>query len=212
MGFLASGPALAGVQAGASVLGGVSSFLQAGQAADFKEEQFLAIKENALASFATQAAMSRSRTVQERAQIAEEIRNLTQEGLRRRGAVSASAGANEVAGRGVAEAQLDFYRAESGQRARLDVLQRFRESAAEQELAAMALQTKGRIQAGVPTPTQFPSLLGIGLDAVGAGIEGFAAGQTLADAFGPGDSAFGGGSSSGGFSGGGHPLAIPFID
>lgn len=169
--------------AAASVADSVQRFRTARDRAQFQEQQFLAVRGAALDAFQQEATQVRTRTSQERQEIATEIENITQEALLRRGQASAAAASAGVSGRSVADAQLDITRAESALGGRLDTLQDFREAAALLRLRALRTQTRSRILGALPPPISQPNLLNEALGAVTSGLSGFGAGQDLEKAF-----------------------------
>lgn len=142
-------------------------------------EQAEQLKQNALVSLRTQGAVTRSKTAQERAQVVEEVTNITNQALRLRGANAARAGGGEAAGRTVADVQMDISRAAGTVRSRLSTLQEFREIAAEQSIQALVIQTQGRITSGAYIPYRITSPVAVATEAIGAGFQGYALGKSF---------------------------------
>lgn len=124
----------------------------------------------------------RRRQIEERAQVGQEIENLTRRAVLHRGAGAASAGSANVAGSSVSEQQMDNLTQEARAKGNLKLLQEFRETAAERQIRAARIQAMNRIAAVQPPPFVRPSGLSIGLNSITAGISGFAAGASIQDA------------------------------
>lgn len=149
---------------------------------DFRKDQFQAVKRSAINSFVNSVDEIRVGTLQERAQIAAEIENITQEALSVRGTAAAAAATAGVSGLSVGDVQLDITRAEDQVKGRLDKLQDFRDAASALRVRGLEIQTQNRILAGIPSPfvksSIFGEILGIGT----SGLAGFGAGTTLGEA------------------------------
>jgi len=149
---------------------------------DFRNDRFKAVKKSAINSFVHAVDEIRIGTLQERAQIAAEIENITQEALTVRGSAAAAAATAGVSGLSVGDVQLDITRAEDQVKGRLDKLQEFRDIAAALRVGGLEIQTQNRILSGLPAPfiksNIFGEILGIGT----AGLSGFGSGEVLKDA------------------------------
>ena len=170
----------AAVTAVASLASGVMDIMNQGAIDKAGEAQAEENRLNTIASLRTQGSVIRSRTAQERAQVIEEVQNLTSQALRARGTAAAQVGGGEAAGRTIADIQLDISRSAATVRSRLSTLQEFRETAAEQEINSLLVQAQGRITSGAYVPYRVTSPLAVGVEAVGAGFQGYAIGKELA--------------------------------
>lgn len=131
------------------------------------------------AGVAFQGSVVRSRTLQERAQIAEEITSLTADAIRLTGQTAAALGESEGAGRTVADVQLDTARAKATSISRLNILQQFREASAEQELRSLVISSRNQLLGAVPQFAPIPGLLGEALKAGEAAMAGLEIGNAL---------------------------------
>lgn len=170
--------------AGAAIFDGIQRSRSARESARFQRRQFNRNRELALLALTHQTGQIRRRTLEERAQIGEQIRDLVRGATTQRGAVAASAGQAGVAGASVNDLLLDSHAQEARTRGQLRVLQENRERDAEARIRALVTQTESRINAGLPGPMVFPSALGIGLRAGAGALQGAAAGASLAEALG----------------------------
>ena len=163
-----------------SLFEGISGMFAAKDEAKRKEELFQATKEALLDAHEQEGAQERVGTMQERAQVAEEMKNVSIQGITARGQAGAGAGgANLNMSGSVIESQLDSVVVEDGQKGRIRTLQEFRETAAALRLKSLSNRTRQQILAALPTPTAQPNPLSIGLGAVAGGLEGFAMGKEL---------------------------------
>lgn len=160
----------AGAAVGSSLLGGASANRAAGAQSALDAEKFDLTLKNANASLAVQSTAVRTRQSAEQAALVEEIQTFALEGIRRKGGAAAGSAEGNVAGRTLAETQLDIDRSVSVARARADVLNEFRSAGAEQELRALLVQAEGRAVSAIPSAVTGPSGLEIGLSAISSGF------------------------------------------
>lgn len=170
----------------ADILQGIQGRINAKAIKKYKEELFKANKAAILESYHAQAAQTNVGVQQQRGQIAEEIMNVTLQGLNQRGASRASAAGAGVAGRTTMDVQLDVMTQENRQHGRLRTLQEYRETAARLSLQNLSLQAKRAILSSLPSPTPIPSPVSIAASALASGVEGFAIGQQISMGFGDG--------------------------
>lgn len=180
-------PLTLGIVSAAIGAGGqIADFLAARDAAKsrarFERKKARLNKALALESLGEQTFDLRLRTIQERAQIGEEIGAVIRQSILQRGGIAAQAGGAGVAGTTVAELDTDAQAQRQVAEGSLRLLQEFRELAAEREARALELQARGRILSGQPGPVAFPSAIGAAFATGAAGLQGFASGSRLGGA------------------------------
>ena len=158
--------------AGLSLFDSFNQAQNAKKTREFQLDQFKSVSRTALQSLNEQKVQSQARTIEERSQVAEELRNFSVTAFNRRGQALASAASGNVSGASIAEIQSDIEQSRGLQTSRLKRLQVFREAAAEARLRAATLQTQSRIEAGLPGGFQEFSVPGALLGAASAGIQG----------------------------------------
>ena len=180
-------PAILGGVALAGQVGGLIQRDQQRRANEgFNSQRKRILSGLAIDTFLEQSGQVRQRTSEERSQIVEELRNLTTEALRTRGAQAASAAAGGVSGVSVGDIQLDTVRAESVVQGRLGQLQEFREAAAEARLRNLRIEKRSRLLDAffgvppIPQPNRFNDLLSIAQ----VGAAGFATGLSIQSSLG----------------------------
>jgi gas vesicle protein len=169
-----------------AIVGVTTATIDAGTRAQATEDlakennrRFLATAEASNEGFLRFAEDVRTRTTEERSQIAAEVESIVTRALTSRGAAVASAGAGGVAGRSVAATTDEVARQASTQRANLSVLQRFRERAAARQIDSARINTTLRNLAALPPAIPTPSLLGTLSGITAAGFTGAGAGKQL---------------------------------
>ncbi|HKJ02632.1 MAG TPA: hypothetical protein VJ997_09260 [Longimicrobiales bacterium] len=146
-----------------SLLGDAADYISASKRADklgkISAKRYASVVANNNRQFTRSAQDIRTRTTEERSQIAAEVEGLVASILSTSGAVTAAAGAGGVAGVSVGDVRSDIERQGADQRAGISILQRFRERAAQRSIDSARIQTNLQNIAALPAPIVKPDLL-----------------------------------------------------
>lgn len=169
--------AIGGTQMAASVLQGMGQKSVIEQTNDIKRTIAAQNKASAIESSARTMEQVAIRNRQSQFAAGQQGRKIAVQSAVARGQMSAGAASSSVEGLTIEDLSQDFDIQEGLAMAALSKQREFDLQADQNQLAQINLQTQSRINASAPNLSPVPTMLGIGLNALGAGFSGALMGQ-----------------------------------
>jgi len=171
--------AVAGIQGGASLISGMGQRSTIKQTNEIKKGIAKQNEANAIEASARSNEQISLRRRQEQYATGQQARKTRVQAHLAKGEFAAGAGSAGVEGRSIEDQQLDFDLQEALAMSAINKQAEFNTSAASQQSEAVQTQTQNRINAAQPQLAAIPTMLGIGLNALGAAAGGYALGGQM---------------------------------
>lgn len=196
---LAAAPVLTQIATVAAIGSTAMSFIGQSQAASaqskYQNSRYAAAQKSADEQYRLDISQTHERAAQETAVSSQQSLNNTRQAESGIGTARAGAASGNVGGQVLADIEQQFRMIESENEFNIRENRKNTLNQLELGLRGAHANAKNRINAALPQPVQRPSLLGLGFDLVGAGLNGYLLGQQIKP---PGGSSGSSGSSGGG--------------